>query len=74
VTAVYHVASLAVSEPVDGTREPRRRRPRRASRRLAVTTRDVVADKRVMRAARAAMRPGQRLVIVSATVVRLVNA
>lgn len=63
-------ATVHVSEPVDGTK---RRRAYAARQVRATTTHELRVDERVMAAARAVLRPGQRLVIVSATEVRLVN-
>jgi hypothetical protein len=57
------VATVTVSSPVDGTRT--RRRSTGTRRRLATPVDGFTVDPRVMRAARAALRPGERLVIVA---------
>ena len=62
-------ATVTVCKPVDGTRH--RKASTRRARPSEVTVLKV--DPRVMEAARAAIRPGQRLVIVSETEVHLVN-
>jgi hypothetical protein len=66
-----HVSAVTVDGAVDGTR---RRRAALTRRRLAELTHHVVVDPRVMEAARTVLREGQRLVIVSAEEVRIVNA
>lgn len=66
-----NLTAVTVSSPVDGRV---RRRSTGGRRRLATRVESFTVDPRVMAAARAALRPGQRLVIVSADVVRLVNA
>lgn len=71
---IRDTATVRPSEPVDG--DARRRSPSRASSsntRRVTTTRHEVAPKALMDAARRAQRPGQRIVVVSATEVRLVN-
>jgi hypothetical protein len=55
------VATVTVSSPVDGTN---RRRSGGTRRRLATPVQGFTVDPRVMRAAKAALRPGERLVIV----------
>ena len=62
-------ATVRVGKPVDGTRH--RKASARRARASAVQV--LTVDPRVMQAARAAIRPGQRLVIVSETEVHLVN-
>lgn len=62
---------MLVTEPIDGTRRRKRREPEK-QRRPRLEHR-VVVHPAVMAAAKAALRPGQRLEIVSATEVRLVN-
>jgi len=71
MATVRETATLRVSEPVSGKRRYRRTLP---------TTPDVVAewgtddvDPQVLDTAMRIMRPGQRLVRVSATEVRIVN-
>lgn len=66
---VRDVARLTFSEPVDWTKTRRRKvsNPRRTPAGYQITV-----DPRVMEAAKAAMREGERLVIVSAECVRLV--
>jgi hypothetical protein len=64
---VRETASLTVSEPVDGTR---RRRASHTRRRLAVTTDQWQVDPRILAAAKAALRPGERLVLVAPGEVR----
>jgi hypothetical protein len=69
---VRETATVTVKKAVDGT--PRRKRRGKGKARLLSTeTHSIKVDPRVMAAARAAMRPGQRLVIVDAECVRLVN-
>ena len=69
--SIRDTATVRPSEPVEG--KQRRRRPSAASQPRAVTTHQLEVDPQVMAAALAIKRPGQRLVIVSATEVRLVN-
>lgn len=68
-------ATVAKDKPVDGTRR-RRRRPNSPPQVQLIlsNSRGVRVHPMVMDAAHEAMRPGQRLVIVDATTVRLVNA
>lgn len=68
---VREVARLRISEAVDGTKKPKARAAETRPR--AQVTHEVTVDPRVMAAAHEAIRPGQRLVIVSETEVRLVN-
>jgi hypothetical protein len=71
---IRDTATVRPTEPIDG--QAVRRSPSRASstnRRRATTVRELVVDPAVMAAAEAVRRPGQRLVIISATEVRLVN-
>jgi len=69
MSEVRDIATVRVTDPVRGMRRGRGkgRSPQ------AVTTRSVRVLPEVMAAAKAAMKPGQRLVIVSATEVRIVN-
>lgn len=67
---IRDTAAVHLSEPIDGKR---RRRASAAHQRRAITTHQLEVDPQVMAAALAIKRPGQRLVIVSATEVRLVN-
>lgn len=62
-------ARVSVSEPVDGTVH---RRPRGKGRATPLDY-SLQVMPAVMAAARPLLRPGQRLVIVDATTVRLVN-
>ncbi len=70
-------ATTPVPPPVKKITKPRvkkhtpRHRPERSVTELHT---DITVDPRVMAAAKAAMKPGQRLVIVDAECVRLVNA
>ena len=57
---VRETAAVTVTDTVDGTR---RRRTPVARRRLAITTVEVTVDPRIMAAARAALRPGERLLV-----------
>lgn len=68
---VRDTASVTVSKPVDGTRHYRARATDRRPRTAPVQRQRV--DPAVMAQARRIMRPGQRLVIVSPSCVRLVN-
>ena len=67
---IRETASVTVSAPVDGTR----RRRAGARRVLATTDRSEVVDPRIMAAARAALRPGERLVLVNSGEVRTAYA
>lgn len=67
MTEVRDTATVRVSSPVDGT--PRRRGKDKAPR---TTTTVLRVDPEVMAVARRIMRPGERLVIVNETTVRLV--
>jgi hypothetical protein len=67
---VRRTASVSVSKPVDGTRH-RRSSVKAHPKASRVTV--VRVDSRVMAAARPLLGPGRRLVIVSATEVRIVN-
>ena len=67
---IREVASLTVSETVDGTS---RRRGRGPDKRERNQIEHIVVDPEVMAVAKRIMRPGQRLVIIDATTVRLVN-
>ena len=64
---VRETAAVTVSKPVDGTR---RRRASHTRRRLAVTTDQWQVDPRILAAAKAALRPGERLVLVAPGEVR----
>lgn len=66
---VRDVAIVVVTEPV----RERRKRPRKGSRSAQVET-VVTVDRGVMAAARGALRPGERMVIVSSTRVEIVRA
>lgn len=68
---VRDTASVTVSTPVSGKRR-RRSYPTRVTAQ-ATTTHYVKVDPQVMAAAKEAIRPGQKIVIVSSTTVRLVN-
>ena len=68
---VRDTAAVTVSAPVDGRR--RRRSPSTYASRARPVAYSIKVDPRVWRAARAALRPGTRLEIVSAEVVRVVN-
>jgi len=57
---IRETAAVTVTRTVDGTR---RKRVGVARRRLAVTTAEVTVDPRIMAAARAALRPGERLLV-----------
>jgi len=70
MSAVRDLASVTVSEPVDGARHYRARAAERP-RSSPVTVERV--DPAVLAQARRIMRPGQRIVIVSPTCVRVVN-
>jgi len=61
VTAMREVATVTVSEPVDGRN---RRRATGTRRRLATPVVGFTVRPDVMAAAKAALRPGERLVIV----------
>jgi hypothetical protein len=66
------VAIVTVSEPVSGRSQRRERAPEARARSSRVERSRV--DPGLLAAAQRVMRPGQRLVIVDATTVRLVNA
>jgi hypothetical protein len=69
------VATVIVTSPVDGTRTRRRSTgTRRPSRRLATPIEGFTVHPDVMTAAKAALRPGERLVIVGPDVVHTVRA
>lgn len=77
MSVVRDVASVTVSEPVDGTRHHRRAR---ALRGVTITAGPVVDDVTVARvhplvmaAARRVQRPGERIVVVDERTVRLVS-
>jgi hypothetical protein len=70
---VRETAKVTVKKAVDGTKR-RKARSDKGKARTSVELNHVVVDPRVMAAARAAMKPGQRLVIVDAECVRLVNS
>lgn len=65
------VATVTVKKAVDGTRKRKARGKNRPK--LGGKVDQIKVDPRIMRAAKEAMRPGQRLVIVDAECVRLVN-
>jgi hypothetical protein len=67
-----HVSAVTVDGAVDGTDTPTRRRSTDARRRLASAVDHVVVHPEVMRAIKAALRPGERLVIDHAEQVRTV--
>ena len=77
MTVLYKVRSTAtvtVTEPVDGTvKKKKRSRGSKKNRKRVTAEYQVTVDPRVMEAAKAICRPSQRLQIVSATEVRLVN-
>jgi hypothetical protein len=67
-------ATVTVKKAVDGTPPPKKRRRSLSERpKLGGKIDQITVDPRVMEAAKEAMRPGQRLVIVDAECVRLVN-
>jgi hypothetical protein len=70
------VATVTVNQPVDGTvkRQRKTRSDKGRTRPKAPLVKDITVDPRVMTAAKEAMKPGQRLVIVDAETVRLVNS
>jgi hypothetical protein len=70
MSVVRDVASVTVSEPVDGTRH-RRARAAEQARRAPVTVARV--HPLVMAAARRVQRPGERVVVVDERTVRLVS-
>jgi hypothetical protein len=63
-------ATLRLSEPVSGKRRYKRNLPTNQSRASVVEVE--LVDPALMAAAQAALRPGERLVVVSATEVRTV--
>ena len=67
-------ATITVAQPVDGRKNRRPKRKRKTPHPKAVTHTEVKVDPRVMRAAKSAMLPGQRLVIVDHETVMLVNS
>jgi hypothetical protein len=68
---VREIATVTPESPVSGANTRKRSG---GNRRMATPVETVTVHPDVMAAARRVMRPGQRLVIVSATRVRLVNA
>ena len=66
------IASVTVKKAVDGTAR-RKRRGKGKARVLSTETHSITVDPRVMAAAKQARLPGQRLVIVDAETVMLVN-
>jgi len=75
VSEVRETAGITFTTHVDGTGSGRRRRaPENGSRRrLATPVEEHTVDPRIMAAARAALRPGERLVIVGPNDVRTVT-
>lgn len=71
---VRDIATVTVLKPVDGTRKRKTRSDKGKARVKAALHTQITVDPRVMAAAKAAMRPGQRLVIVDSETVRLVNS
>jgi hypothetical protein len=67
------VSAVTVSQPVDGRKNRRPVRKRKAGAPKPKAT-HITVDPRVMAAAKRARRHGQRLVIVDAETVRLVNS
>ena len=67
-------ATVTVKQPVDGRKNRRPKRKRKTPAPKAVTHTNIQVDARVMRAAKQARLPGQRLVIVDHETVRLVNS
>jgi len=74
MTAVRETATLAFSSPLDGTMPETRRRSNGARRRLATPVESFTVDPRIWEAAKAALRPGERLVIVGPDEVRTAYA
>ena len=66
-------ATITVKKAVDGTKPKRRGRGKVNRPPVSQLNVDVTVDSRVMAAAKQAMQPGQRLEIVDAETVRLVN-
>jgi len=71
---VPEVATVTVKEAVDGTKKRKTRSDKGKTRPSVELNHHIKVDPRVMEAAKGAMRPGQRLVIVDAECVRLVNS
>lgn len=73
---IPQVATVTVLKPVDGTakRKTRSDKGKKRGKKSVPLTHEVKVDPRVMAAAKAVMLPGQRLVIVDAECVRLVNS
>lgn len=69
--SVRGTAKVTVSESVDGTVARRVRSTDKRPR--ARTVRSEQADPKLLRAAKAALRPGQRIIVVSASEIRVVN-
>lgn len=67
--AVRDSVKLRFGQPIDGTKTRRRQT---TPRRRQTASYEIKVDPRVWAAAKAARRPGERLVIVSAECVRLV--
>jgi hypothetical protein len=74
VTAVRESAVLRFAEPVDGTGPATRRGARGERRRLATRVEGFTVDRAVWETAQAALREGERLVIVGPTEVRTAYA
>ena len=69
------VSAVTVKQPIDGRKNRRPVRKKKAAPKpKAVTHTHIQVDARVMRAAKQARLPGQRLVIVDHETVRLVNS
>jgi hypothetical protein len=73
---IPEVATVTVTKAVDGTRKrkPRSDKGKKRGPVHRTLTHQITVDPRVMKAAKEAMLPGQRLVIVNAECVRLVNS
>ena len=70
MSAVREVAAVRFSAPVDGTGAAKPRRSTGSRRRLATPVQGFSVHPAVWRAAQAALRPGERLVIVGPDEVR----
>jgi hypothetical protein len=70
---VRDTATVTVTTPVDGSTRRRARKAPTKRPKQVVAEAHLRVDKRVMDAAKAAMKPGQRIVLVSTTEVLVVN-